>query len=59
MMYEAELLRKDGTIKRIHARSLKGMIRRIHQEKPDLATYRFKRIRVDEIKQGRGFEYVE
>lgn len=58
-MYEAELLRKDGKIKHVHARSMKGLVKRIEQEKCDLANYVLRRINVDQIKQGRGYEYVE
>ena len=58
-MFEAELVHKDGKIKQVHARSMQGLIRRIEKEKPQLASYMIKRIRVDEMKQGRGIEYVE
>lgn len=58
-MYEAQLYRKDGVVKNVHARSMKGLAKRIEQEKSELKNYVIKGIRVDQIKQGRGYEYVE
>ena len=58
-MYEAQLYRKDGVVKNVHARSMKGLKTRIEQEKSELKNYVIKNIRIDQMKQGRGYEYVE
>ena len=58
-MYEAQLYRKDGVVKNVHAWSMKGLKPRIDKEKSELKNYVIKNIRIDQMKQGRGYEYVE
>ena len=58
MMYEAELRMKDGRKKLIQARSMKGITRRIEREQ-NLAAYKIRTMRIDQIRQGTGVEWVE
>ena len=46
-------------VKNVHAWSMKGLKTRIDKEKSELKNYVIKNIRIDQMKQGRGYEYVE
>ncbi|MBQ9342807.1 MAG: hypothetical protein IJT99_01285 [Clostridia bacterium] len=58
VMFQAELHMKNGTTKLIQARSMKGITKRIEQEQ-NLKSYKIRAMRIDQIRQGSGVEYVE